>query len=85
MQIPNAHSHVHTHIHTYIHLQVSCLKQYEAPEIWVAAGDRCSFLERFDYVLNELPSKGILFSEDDRAAIQVLCVYVYVCVCVCMC
>jgi len=49
---------------------VSALKQVEAPEIWVAAGDGACFLERFDYVLKELPSAGVLFSEADREYIR---------------
>jgi hypothetical protein len=53
-------------------MQVSSLKQCESPEIWVAAGEGCSFLERFDYVLTELPSKGDVFSEGDLPEIQVL-------------
>jgi hypothetical protein len=71
---PSICAYMHGYIPTYIHqrTQVSCLKQRETPEIWVAAGKGCTFLERFDYVLQELPSKGILFSEEDRAAIQVL-------------
>jgi hypothetical protein len=47
------------------------LKQQEVPEIWVAAGAGCSFLENFSLVLSELPSKGKLFSEDDRRVIKV--------------
>jgi hypothetical protein len=50
---------------------VSVLKQHEIPEIWVAAGEGCSFLENFSYVLSELPSKGELFSELDRHVIKV--------------
>jgi hypothetical protein len=53
-------------------VQVSVLKQQEAPEIWVAAGEGCSFLEQFSYVLSELPSKGELFSEQDRHVIKVM-------------
>ena len=52
-------------------LQVSTLKQHEFPEIWVAAGEGCSFLEKFSYVLSEKPSKGVLYSEDDRKVIKV--------------
>jgi hypothetical protein len=55
----------------YFCVQVSVLKQHEAPEIWVAAGEGCSFLEKFSYVLSELPSKGELFSEQDGWVIQV--------------
>ena len=44
--------------------------QVEAPEIFVAAGDGASFLERFDYVLDELPSKGDIFDEKDREYIR---------------
>ena len=44
--------------------------QVEAPEIFVAAGDGASFLERFDYVLDELPSKGEIFDEKDREYIR---------------
>ena len=39
--------------------------QVEAPEIYVAAGDGASFLEKFDYVLNQLPSAGEIFDEKD--------------------
>ena len=53
-------------------MQVSILKQQELPEIWVAAGDGCSFLKKFIYVLSELPSKGKLFSEEDRSEIKVI-------------
>jgi WD40 repeat protein len=49
---------------------ISTLKQVETPEIWVAAGDGASFLQRFSYVLAELPSKGVLFSEGDRQYIK---------------
>ena len=60
----------------------SILMQEESPEIWVAAvkleggekkgGKRGLFLERFDYVLSptSLPSKGVLFSDGDRASIE---------------
>jgi hypothetical protein len=51
-------------------LQVSTLKQLEIPEIWVAAGEGCLYLQQFSYVLSEVPSKGILFSEEDRAEIK---------------
>src|SRR6056300_837416 len=44
--------------------------QVEAPEIFVAAGDGASFLERFDYVLDELPSDGEIFDEKDRQYIR---------------
>ena len=54
-------------------VQVSTLKRQELPEIWVAAGESCSFLDKFSYVLSELPSKGELFSEQDRTDIQVIC------------
>ena len=51
---------------------MSTLKQLESPEIWVAAGkEGCSFLEQYSFVLSELPSKGVLFSEDDRKVIKV--------------
>jgi hypothetical protein len=50
---------------------VSTLKQQELPKIWVAAGNGCSFLEKFSFVLSELPSKGQLFHEQDRADIKV--------------
>jgi hypothetical protein len=50
---------------------VSTLKQEELPEIWVAAGKGCSFLEQFSFVLSELPSNGQLFHEPDRADIKV--------------
>ncbi len=50
---------------------MSVLKQQEVPEIWVAAGEGCSFLENFSYVLSELPRKGKLFSEQDRLVIKV--------------
>jgi hypothetical protein len=61
------------------------LKQQEFPEIWVAAGEGCSFLEKFSYVLSELPSKGILFSEQDRSEITVgVCVlWKHECICTC--
>jgi hypothetical protein len=51
--------------------QVSKLKQLEEPDLWVAAGEACSFLDKFSYVLSELPSKGVLFSEEDRRDIAV--------------
>ena len=54
-------------------VQVSTLKQQELPEIWVAAGEGCSFLDKYSYVLSELPSKGELFSEQDRTDIRVIC------------
>jgi hypothetical protein len=53
-------------------LQVSTLKQQELPEIWVAAGEGSIFLEKFSYVLSELPSMGKLFSEQDRNEIKVI-------------
>jgi hypothetical protein len=55
-------------------LQVSILKQRELPDIWVAAGEHCPFLERYIYVLSDLPSKGLLTDEHDRAEIKVLVV-----------
>ena len=42
----------------------------EAPEIFVAAGDGASFLERVDYVLDEVPSNGEIFDEKDREYIR---------------
>ena len=42
----------------------------EAPEIFVAAGDGASFLERVDYVLDEVPSNGEIFDEKDRQHIR---------------
>jgi hypothetical protein len=51
---------------------VSTLKQEEFPDIWVAAGDGCSYLEKFSYVLSELPSKGALFCDQDRNDIKVI-------------
>ena len=59
-------------------VQVSTLKQQELPEIWVAAGEGCSFLDKYSYVLSELPSKGELFSEQDRADIQVICTRMHI-------
>jgi hypothetical protein len=53
------------------YLQVSILKQEETPEIWVAAGEGCSFLQKFRFALTELPSQGELFSEQDRLGIKV--------------
>jgi hypothetical protein len=47
------------------------LKQRVSPDIWVAAGDGCSFLEKFDYVLTELPSQGKSFSPADLREIEV--------------
>jgi hypothetical protein len=52
-------------------LQISTIKQVECPEIWVAAGNDCSFLEKFDYILTELPSKGMSFCKDDLLYIKV--------------
>jgi hypothetical protein len=52
-------------------LQVSTLKQIEAPEIWVAAGEGCISLEKFNYVLADLPSKGKAFYEKDITQIKV--------------
>jgi hypothetical protein len=51
--------------------QVSTLKQQELPDIFVAAGEDCAYLERFRYLLREVPSKGVLFCEDDRPKIKV--------------
>ncbi len=48
------------------------MKQVECPEIWVAAGKGCLFLEKFDYVLTKLPSEGDLFEPDDKPEIKVL-------------
>jgi hypothetical protein len=56
----------------YNDVQVSVLKQVELPEIWVAAGDGCSFLSRFNYVFTELPSKGEVFSKADLTGIMVI-------------
>ncbi len=53
-------------------MQVSVLKQQEAPQIWVAAGDNCSFLERFHYALTKLPSHGLLTNQADLPEIKVL-------------
>ena len=44
--------------------------QMEAPEIFVAAGDGASFLERVDYVLDELPSAGEIFDKKDLEYIR---------------
>jgi hypothetical protein len=55
----------------YTFLQVSILKQKEFPEIWVAAGEGCTFLEKFTFALSELPSQGELFNEQDRYEIKV--------------
>jgi hypothetical protein len=59
--------------HLDMYWQVSILKHHESPQIWVAAGEGCSFLERFSYMLSEMPSKGSLFSEQDRSDIKVSC------------
>ncbi len=53
-------------------MQVSVLKQQDSPQIWVAAGDNCSFLERFDYALTKLPSFGRLTDEADLPEIKVI-------------
>jgi hypothetical protein len=53
-------------------VQVSTLKQQELPEIWVAAGEGCSFLEKYSYVLSKLPSEGELFNEQDLEDIKVI-------------
>jgi hypothetical protein len=55
-------------------VQVSSLKQQELPEIWVAAEvpGKVPFLEKFAYVLSELPSKGKLFSQNDWQEIKVI-------------
>ena len=55
-------------------VQVSSLKQQELPEIWVAAEvpGKVPFLEKFVYVLSELPSKGKLFSQNDWQEIKVI-------------
>ena len=58
----------------FFRLQVSSLKQQELPEIWVAAEvpGKVPFLEKFAYVLSELPSKGKLFSQNDWQEIKVI-------------
>jgi hypothetical protein len=70
------------------------LKQHESPEIWVAAGEHCSFLEKFSYVMSEPPSKGELFAESDLPEIKVMfpsaiacfctCAYMHACIYACM-
>ncbi len=48
------------------------LKQHDLPDIWVAAGDGCSYLRKFRYLLKDLPSHGVLFNKNDRHDIEVL-------------
>ncbi len=61
----------HSLINPYTQIQVSVLKQQDLPDIWVAAGDGCSYLRKFRYLLKDLPSHGVLFNKDDRIDIEV--------------
>jgi hypothetical protein len=70
------HTYAHTYKNTSVYhvlkyMQVSALKQHDSPEIWVAAGEGCSFLQKFGYVSTKPPSKGLVYCPADLPGIKV--------------